>query len=127
MTAHADTFVRDHLPPRAQWPEMRFTLPALQFSESYNASDILENAVAQGHGARNALLLPSATLTYDDLLREARRIAHVLTHEFGLVPGNRVLIHASNSRLSLPVWWGVFCAGGVAVCTMPMLRAQELA
>ena len=42
-------------------------------------------------------------------------------------PGNRVLIHASNTALSIPVWWGVFRAGGVAVGTMPMLRPQELA
>jgi 2-aminobenzoate-CoA ligase len=60
-------------------------------------------------------------------LRDACRIAHVLTKDFGLVPGNRVLIHASNSLHSVAVWWGVFRAGGVAVGTMPMLRANELA
>ncbi|MBL8086410.1 MAG: AMP-binding protein, partial [Candidatus Obscuribacter sp.] len=64
---------------------------------------------------------------YDALLAEASRIAHVLTHDFDLVPGNRVLIHASNTRLSMAVWWGVWRAGGVAVGTMPMLRPHELA
>jgi 2-aminobenzoate-CoA ligase len=127
MSAHIDTFVRDNLPPRDQWPEMKFTLPGLQFPTQYNASSILDTAIANGHGARKAVLLSSETLTYDMLLQEASRIAHVLTHEFGLVPGNRVLIHASNTRLSLPVWWGAFRAGGVAVGTMPMLRAHELA
>ena len=126
MSAHVDTFVRDNLPPRDQWPELVFA-PELQFPDRYNASDILENAIAQGHGARNAVLLSSATLSYDLLLQETCRIAHVLIHDFGLVPGNRILIHASNTRLSLPVWWGVFRAGGVAVGTMPMLRAHELA
>ena len=33
MTAHVDTFVRDNLPPRDQWPELKFTLPELQFPE----------------------------------------------------------------------------------------------
>jgi len=127
MSAHVDTFVRDNLPPRDQWPEMKFTLPELQFPERYNASSMLETAIANGHGARSAVLLSAITLTYDTLLQEASRIAHVLMHDFGLVPGNRVLIHASNTRLSLPVWWGVFRAGGVAVGTMPMLRAHELA
>jgi len=127
MTAHLDTFVRDNLPRRDQWPEMKFILPELQFAAQYNASSMLDAAIANGHGARAAVLLSSETITYDALLDEACRIAHVLTSDFGLVPGNRVLIHASNSRLSLPVWWGVFRAGGVAVGTMPMLRAHELA
>jgi 2-aminobenzoate-CoA ligase len=127
MSALVDTFVRDNLPPRDQWPELRFTLPELQFPESYNASSMLDAAVANGHGASNAVLFSSTTLTYEKLLQEASRIARVLTHEFGLVPGNRVLIHSSNTRLSIAVWWGVFRAGGVAVGTMPMLRPHELA
>jgi len=127
MSAHVDTFVRDNLPPRDQWAEMTFTLPELRFPAQYNASSMLDAAIASGHGARPAVLFSSETFTYDALRQEASRIAHVLTHEFGLVPGNRVLIHASNTRLSLPVWWGVFRAGGVAVGTMPMLRAHELA
>ncbi len=27
MTAHLDTFARDNLPPRAQWPDFLFELP----------------------------------------------------------------------------------------------------
>ncbi len=127
MSAHIDTFVRDKLPAREQWPELKFTLPELQFPARYNASSILDNAVANKLGPNSAVLFSSTTLTYDTLLQEACGIAHVLTHDFGLVPGNRVLIHASNTRLSIAVWWGVFRAGGVAVGTMPMLRPAELA
>ena len=127
MSGHADTFVRDNLPPRDQWPEFTFTLPALRFPERFNASSILDQAIQNKLGGNNAVLFSSATLTYDALLQEACRIAHVLTHDFGLVPGNRVLIHASNTRLSIAVWWGVLRAGGVAVGTMPMLRPHELA
>src|SRR5512145_2990786 len=127
MTAHVDTFVRDNLPPREQWPELKFTLPELQFPERYNASSILDAAIANGHGARSAVLFSSDLISYDMLLKEACRIAHVLTQDFGLVPGNRVLIHSSNTRLSMAVWWGVWRAGGVAVGTMPMLRPHELA
>jgi 2-aminobenzoate-CoA ligase len=127
MTGHVDTFVRDHLPPRDQWPELRFTLPELQFPERYNVSSILDRAIANGHGDRNAVLLASGALTYAELLCDASRMAHTLTHVFGLKPGNRVLVHASNSPLSISVWWGVLRAGAVAVGTMPMLRAHELA
>lgn len=127
MSVHIDTFVRDNLPPRDQWPEMTFTLPELQVPARYNASSILDTAIVNGHGARNAVLFASGPVSYDALLDEASRIAHTLTHDFGLVPGNRVLIHASNTRLSIAVWWGVLRAGGVAVGTMPMLRPHELA
>jgi 2-aminobenzoate-CoA ligase len=127
MSAHLDSFVRDNLPPREQWPEFKFTLPELQFPAQYNASSILDRAIDEELGSRNAVLFSSVAITYEMLLRQACCIAHVLTHDFGLVPGNRVLIHASNTLLSLPAWWGVFRAGGVAVGTMPMLRARELA
>jgi len=127
MSAHVDTFVRDNLPPRDQLPEFRFTLPELQFPALYNASTILDRAIGDGLGASNAVLCGAVTLSYDDLLRDACRIAHVLTHDYGLIPGNRVLIHASNSLHSVAIWWGVLRAGGVAVGTMPMLRANELA
>ena len=32
-TAHVDTFARDNLPPRDQWPEFYFQLPELQYPE----------------------------------------------------------------------------------------------
>ena len=127
MSAHVDTFVRDNLPPKELWPDLRFTLPELQFPPAYNASSILDRAIDNKHGSRSAVLFSSATITYDMLLQEACRIAHVLTHDFGLVPGNRILVHASNTRLSIAVWWGILRAGGVAVGTMPMLRPHELA
>ena len=69
MTAHLDTFVRDSLPPRDQWPEMTFTLPELQFPAQYNASEMLDAAVANGHGARPAVLPPPRRA------RNARRMA----------------------------------------------------
>lgn len=127
MSAHVDTFVRDNLPPRDMWPEMTFTLRELQFPATYNASSILDAAISGGHGENVAVHTALGATTYADLRAQVNRIANVLTREFGLVPGNRVLIHASNSPLSLPVWWGVLRAGGVAVGTMPMLRAHELA
>ncbi len=37
-TAHVDTFARDHLPPREQWPEFIFERPELQYPERLNAA-----------------------------------------------------------------------------------------
>jgi 2-aminobenzoate-CoA ligase len=44
----------------------------------------------------------------------------------GLVPGNRVLLHAPNSPWLAACWLAVVKAGGIAVTTMPMLRVEEL-
>jgi 2-aminobenzoate-CoA ligase len=51
----------------------------------------------------------------------------VLTDEIGLVPGNRVLLRGPNNPWLAACWLGVIRAGGVAVATMPLLRAGELA
>ena len=36
-TAHVDTFARDNLPPREQWPDFLFTRPELQYPARLNA------------------------------------------------------------------------------------------
>jgi 2-aminobenzoate-CoA ligase len=54
------------------------------------------------------------------------RIAQLLTEDFGLQPGNRVLLRGGNSIAMALAWLGVVQAGLVAVATMPLLRAKEL-
>src|SRR6516225_2364960 len=128
MSAHADTFARDHLPPREEWPELRFELPELLFPPQLNcATELLDRQVAQGHGDRPCLLGEGVRWTYADLLVQANRIAHVLVEEMRLVPGNRVLLRGANSPMLAACWFAVVKAGGIAVSTMPLLRAKELA
>jgi 2-aminobenzoate-CoA ligase len=126
-TAHADTFARDNLPPREEWPEFHFTLPELRYPERLNcAAELLDGAVANGHGARPAIVTPERRLTYDELLAEANRIANVLRDDLGLVPGNRVLLRGFNNDVMAACWLAVVKAGCVVVTTMPLLRAKEL-
>jgi 2-aminobenzoate-CoA ligase len=124
---HTDTFARDHLPPREEWPEFLFTLPELQYPERLNcAAELLDAAVAKGLGARPAIVTPQRTLTYDELLAEANRIANVLRDDLGVVPGNRVLLRGFNNDVMAACWLGVVKAGAIVVTTMPLLRAKEL-
>jgi 2-aminobenzoate-CoA ligase len=126
-TAHRDLFARAHLPPRAAWPEFIFELPELQFPEQMNcASILLDRQVDAGHGDRPCIRAPGLTWTYRDLLAHANRIAHVLVQDMGLVPGNRVLLRAANNPMLAACWFAVIKAGGIAVATMPLLRAKEL-
>ena len=37
-SAHVDTFARDHLPPRNQWPDLVFDLPELHYPARMNSS-----------------------------------------------------------------------------------------
>ena len=128
MTAHLDTFARDHLPPPDQQPEFLFELPELQFPAQLNcASELLDARVAAGEGGRVCLRAPGGLVwTYADLQQRANRIANVLVRDMGLVPGNRVLLRAPNNPMMVACWFAVMKAGAIAVATMPLLRAKEL-
>ena len=126
-SAHIDTFARDRLPPAAMQPEFLFELPELQFPERLNCgAELLDRAVARGWGDRLCVRGAGLRWTYADLLAQASRIAHVLVGDMGLVPGNRVLLRAPNTPMLAACWFAVIKAGGIAVATMPLLRAKEL-
>jgi len=127
-SAHIDTFARDHLPPPDQQPEFIFDLPGLQFPAQLNcATELLDRHIAQGRGARVCLRAPGGLQwSYTDLQEKANRIANVLVRDMGLVPGNRVLLRAANKPMLVACWFAVMKAGGIAVATMPLLRAKEL-
>jgi 2-aminobenzoate-CoA ligase len=67
------------------------------------------------------------TLSYAAMQARVTRIAHVLISRLGLRPGQRVLLRAANTPMMAACILAVLKAGGVAVPTMPMLRASELA
>jgi 2-aminobenzoate-CoA ligase len=126
-TAHVDTFARDHLPPPELLPEFLFDRPELQFPEQLNcAAELLDRRVGSGEGNRVCILGQGVRWTYADLQRKANAIANVLVQDLGLVPGNRVLLRGANSPQLAACWFAVVKAGGIAVGSMPLLRAKEL-
>jgi 2-aminobenzoate-CoA ligase len=127
-TAHLDTFARDNLPPRADWPQFVFTRPELQYPERLNCcTAFLDRWVAEGRGDAPCLIAPTETLTYAQLQERVNRIANVLVGRLGLVPGTRVLLRSPNNPMMVAAFFAVLKAGGVAVATMPLLRAREIA
>src|ERR1043166_4080652 len=126
-TGHVDTFARDNLPPRDQWPEFKFTLPELQYPERLNCvTEWVDRWVVAGQGNRPSLISPTETWSYAELHERINRIANVLTRDLGLVPGGRVLLRAPNNPMMVAAYFAVIKAGGVVVATMPLLRAKEL-
>lgn len=127
-TAHVDTFARDNLPPRDQWPVFRFSLPELQYPERINCcSEFLDKWVAQGEGSRICLVTPHETVSYAELQARVNRLSNVLVGKLGVVPGNRVLLNSPNTAKMIAAYLAVLKAGAVAVATMPLLRAREIA
>jgi 2-aminobenzoate-CoA ligase len=128
MTAHLDTFARDNLPARAQWPDFLFERPELKYPEQMNcAVELLDRWVAAGRGNRPCLISPTESWTYAQLAERVNRIANVLTRALGIVPGHRVLLRGPNSPMMVAAYLAVIKAGAVVVATMPLLRAKEIA
>ena len=126
-SAHVDTFTRDRLPPREQWPNFLFTLPELRYPDRLNCAEALLDATVTRLGPdRPCLRTETETWTYGDLLGRANQVAHVLTDDLGVVPGNRVLLRGPNTAWLVACWLAVVKAGAVAVATMPLLRSSDL-
>jgi 2-aminobenzoate-CoA ligase len=120
-----DSFARDNLPPREQWPDL--LLEGLNYPEQLNCvTALLDQHLSAGNGARACLASPTETWSYADVHARVNRIANVLTRQLGMIPGNRVLLRAPNTPLMAVAWLAVIKAGGIAVATMPLLRAREL-
>ena len=127
-SAHVDTFCRDRLPPQDQWPEFLYDLPQLRYPERLNcAAELLDATAAREGEDRPCLRSPAETWTYGETVRRTNQLAQVLTEDFGLQPGNRVLLRGPNGPWLAAAWLAVIKAGGVVLTTMALLRAREIA
>lgn len=127
-SAHVDTFARDNLPPFEQWPELLLDQPEFQYPDYLNAAvELTDRNVERGFGDRIALIGNGRRRTYKELSDWTNRLAHALVENYGVKPGNRVLIRSGNNPALVAAWLAATKAGAVVVNTMPMLRAGELA
>ena len=125
-SAHVDTFSRDNLPPREQWPDL--LLDGFDYPEYLNAAvELTDRMVEKGFGDHTALIGNGRRRTYKELADWTNRLAHALVEDYGVKPGNRVLIRSANNPAMVACWLAATKAGAVVVNTMPMLRAGELA
>ncbi|MFE9333010.1 AMP-binding protein [Streptomyces sp. NPDC006925] len=143
-SAHVDTFARDHLPPPDQWPVLLLDDPALACPARLNCgAELLDGTIerlgadrpafhsgglppAPGAGPDRAPA-PRRTWSYGELRATVDRLAHVLTGDLGVVPGNRVLLRGPTSPELAACWLAVMKAGAVAVTVLAAHRAGELA
>jgi 2-aminobenzoate-CoA ligase len=129
-SGHLDTFARDNLPPRNEWPVMDYAvLPELAaYSDRMNATvELLDKSIAAFGGERTMIRYGDLMWSYDQLKDKVDRIAQALVEDLGIVPGNRVMLRGPNNPMMAACWLAIIKAGGVCVATMPLLRARELA
>lgn len=129
-SAHQDTFARDHLPPGEQWPRLLLDLPELAaYPDRLNCgAELLDRTVERFGAERPAFRDDEGGLwTYGQLRDRVDRIAHVLTDDLGVRPGNRVLLRGPTTPWLAACWLAVMKAGAVAVTVLAQARARELA
>ncbi|MFD8980731.1 AMP-binding protein [Streptomyces sp. NPDC059564] len=128
-SAHTDTFARDHLPPADAWPELLFELPELAYPDRLNCGAELLDATIDRFGPdRPAFRGGSGEVwSYGELRERVDSLAHTLTADLGVVPGNRVLLRGPTGPWLAACWLAVMKAGAVAVTVLAQQRAQELA
>ena len=125
ISAHTDTFTRDNLPDKNDWPV--FNLDGFNYPDRLNAGVTLsDEMVEKGFGDETALIGNGRRRTYKELADWTNRLAHTLVDDLGVKPGNRVLIRSANNPAMVACWLAATKAGAVVVNTMPMLRAGEL-
>ena len=124
-SSHTDPFGRNHLPPTEQWPQL--ILDGFSYPEQLNAAvELTDRQVELGRGDRLALIGNGRRRTYKELTDWSNRLAHALTENYGVKPGNRVLIRSANNPAMVACWLAATKVGAIVVNTMPMLRAVEL-
>ena len=126
-TGHVDDFARRNLPPFETWPDLLLDRPEFQYPEYLNAAvELTDRMVEKGFGDHTALIGNGRQRTYKELSDWSNRLAHALVENYGVKPGNRVLIRSGNNPALVAVWLAATKAGAVVVNTMPLLRAVEL-
>src|SRR5262249_33986969 len=98
-----------------------------QYPERLNAAvELTDRMVERGFGDSIALIGNGRRRTYKELTDWSNRVAHALIENYGVKPGNRVLVLSANNPALVAAWLAATKAGAVVVNTMPMLRAGEL-
>ena len=124
-TAHIDTFSRDNLPKKSGQPD--FLLSDYNYPDFLNASEELTDVmVGKGFGDNTALIGNGRRRTYKELTDWTNKLANALVENYGVQPGNRVLIRSANNPAMVACWLAATKVGAVVVNTMPMLRSGEL-
>ncbi|MFQ3191350.1 MAG: 2-aminobenzoate-CoA ligase [Paraglaciecola sp.] len=117
-----DNFIFKNMPHKSEWPDFINT----NNTNINCVTSLLDNAIAEGYGDKMAICSLNETWSYQKLLNQVNQIANVLVDDFNLTPGTRVILRSANTPMLAACWLAVIKAGGIAVTTIAMLRANEI-
>jgi 2-aminobenzoate-CoA ligase len=127
-TSHVDSYINDRPIALGDKPIYHYLSESKLIDVNANLTRALLDEAVEKNGFADRVMLRAdrVSFTYAEVRSRVNRIANVLVKECGLVPGNRVLLRGGNSIGIAMSWLAVVKAGGIAVATMPLLRAKEL-
>ncbi|SDQ32205.1 AMP-binding protein [Pseudovibrio sp. Tun.PSC04-5.I4] len=124
-TGHFDGFVNSNTPTPELQPE--FNVDLYPYQKKLNVGVELADAlVERGFGEHSALVGSSETISYQQLCDLSNQIARVLSEDFGIVSGNRVMIRSRNCPMMVACFLAILKVGAVAFNTIALMRAKEL-
>ncbi len=124
-TGHVDKFVNDNLPATEVQPQ--FHLDLYPYQKKLNVGvELVDALVERGFGEHPALVGSNGTISYRELYSLSNQIARVLSEDFGIVPGNRVMIRSRNCPMMVACFLAILKVGAVAFNSIAQLRAREL-
>jgi len=111
------------------WPDGsvrgRNASPVIRLPEIFNVAAIMvDRHVAEGRGAKIAIVSGEDQITYHDLLENTNRVGHVL-RRLGIDLEQRVLLALLDSPEFLYCFFGAIKTGAVAVPVNPLLKAKD--
>ncbi len=123
-----DNYISEKKPLLEQQPKFVYLSKEYVFPANANIVRALLDDACEQKNYRDFILLRSdrATFTFEEVRERVNRIANLLIKDGGLIPGHRVLLRGGNSIGMALSWLAIVKAGGIAVATMPLLRAKEL-
>lgn len=124
-TGHIDEFVNNNLPVTELQPEFKIDLYPYQKKLNVGV-ELVDALVERGFGEHPALIGSNGTLTYQKLRDLSNQIARVLSEDFGVMPGNRVMIRSRNCPMMVACFLAILKVGAVAFNTIALMRAGEL-
>jgi len=125
-TGHMDSFTRESLPPRDQWPWLNQKFIDANYAARLNASqELIDKTIEIVGPDKLAIIAGDGNYTYGELLAKISQVANYL-ESIGVKSGNRILLRGPNSASLVILWLAVLRVGAVAVTTIHLQRANEL-
>jgi 2-aminobenzoate-CoA ligase len=117
----------DYLPPKEIWPDLIIPeeFKGLVSGPLNIAEEFLDKHVKAGRGAEAAILFGDKTITFEQLMKTANKVANVLKG-LGIGSQDRVGIRLTNTPDAVAINFGIQKLGAIPVPVSPLWAKEEI-